>query len=356
MTFVKDQLKPLAEDGTALTREQAGEALTEILSGAVTDVEIAALVTVLATRGEQVAELSGFVDVMRQRATPVPLEPEERAELVDIVGTGGGGPLTFNISSAAALIAAAAGAKVAKHGNRAITSRCGAADVLEALGVPIELPPSLAAECLRATGFMFLYAPLYHPAMKALGPLRRALGFRTIFNLCGPLTNPAGARNQVIGVLAPSRVLLVGRTLVALGARRAFVVHGTDGLDELTTSGESIVARIEEADPTAPPAIKGARITPEMAGLTRATPEQAAEFIGGDVQTNASMLYDVLTGIPGPRREIALLNAAAALVAAGLADDLKEGVALGSEAIDSGQAAATLAKLRHFGAAHTTIQ
>jgi anthranilate phosphoribosyltransferase len=199
---------------------------------------------------------------------------------------------------------------------------------------------------------MFLYAPLYHPAMKALGPLRKALGFRTIFNLCGPLTNPAGARNQVIGVLAPSRVLLVARTLSALGAKRAFVVHGTDGIDELTTTGESVVARVEEAE-TGPPTLKGARVTPEMAGLPRATPEEAAQFTGGDVETNASMLYDVLTGIPGPRRDIVLLNAAAALVAAGLAFDLKEGVAMGAEAIDSGQAAATLAKLRQFSEKHS---
>ena len=352
MASLKEHLKPLAEDGTALTREQAAEALAEILAGGVPDVEIAALLTVLATRGEQVPELAGFVDVMRQRATPVPLDPEERANLVDIVGTGGGGPLTFNISSGAALIAAASGAKVAKHGNRAVTSRCGAADVLEALGVPIELSPELAAECLRETSFMFLYAPLYHPAMKALGPLRRALGFRTIFNLCGPLTNPAGARNQVIGVLAPSRVLLVGRTLAALGAKRAFVVHGTDGIDELTTTGESIVCRVEESG-DGPPALKGARITPEMAGLTRSTLDQ---FTGGDVETNAAHLYDILTAIPGPRRDIVLLNAAAALVAAGLAFDLKEGVAMGAEAIDSGQAAATLAKLRQFGAKHIRIQ
>jgi anthranilate phosphoribosyltransferase len=205
-------------------------------------VETAALLTVMATRGEQAAELAGFVEVMRRRVTPLPLTDAERDELVDVVGTGGGGPLTFNISSGAALVAAAAGAKVAKHGNRAVTSLCGAADVLEALGVPIELKPELAVECLRETGFMFLFAPLYHPAMKALGPLRRALGFRTIFNLCGPLTNPAGARAQVIGVLAPSRVLLVGRALVELGAKRAFIVHGTDGIDELTTTGESIVA------------------------------------------------------------------------------------------------------------------
>jgi anthranilate phosphoribosyltransferase len=249
-------------------------------------------------------------------------------------------------------VATAAGAKVAKHGNRAVTSLAGSADVLEALGVPISLGPELAAACLRETGFMFLFAPLYHPAMKALGPLRRALGFRTIFNLCGPLTNPAGARAQVIGVLAPSRVLLVGRALAALGARRAFVVHGTDGIDELTTTGESVVARIEEGDESEPgqaPRLKAARITPEMAGLPRTTLDQ---FTGGDVLTNASHLYDVFTGIPGPRRDIVLLNAAAALVAAGLAADLKEGVALGAEAIDSGQAAATLAKLRNFGEKH----
>jgi anthranilate phosphoribosyltransferase len=351
MASLKELLKPLAEDGAALTREQAADVLTEILTGSVPDVEIAALVTVLATRGEQAPELAGFVEVMRQRALPVPLDPQEREELVDIVGTGGGGPPTFNISSGAALVAAAAGAKVAKHGNRAVTSRCGAADVLEALGVPIELSPELAADCLRQTGFMFLYAPLYHPALKALGPLRRALGFRTIFNLCGPLTNPAGARNQVIGVLAPSRVLLVARTFALLGAKRAFVVHGTDGIDELTTTGESIVARVEEAE-DGPPTMKAARVTPELAGLPRATPEQFAQLAGGDVETNASLLYDVITAIPGPHRDIVLLNAAAALVAAGMVLDLKQGVAMAADAIDSGQAAATLAKLRQFGEKH----
>jgi len=346
MTRTKELLKPLAEDGAALTREQAAEVLTEILSGQVPEVETAALLAVMATRGEQAPELAGFVDVMRARVVPVPLTDPEREELVDCVGTGGGGPQTFNISCGAALVAAAAGAKVAKHGNRAVTSLCGAADVLEALGVPINMSPEIAVECLRETGFVFLFAPLYHPAMKDLGPLRRALGFRSIFNLCGPLTNPAGARAQVIGVLAPSRVLLVGRTLVALGARRAFVVHGSDGIDELTTSGESVVARIEETAPGQPPEIKAARITPEMAGVPRSTIEQ---FSGGDIETNTRLLYDILTGTPGPRRDIVLLNAAAALVAAGRAGDLKEGVAQGAEAIDSGQAAATLAKLRQFG-------
>ena len=349
MASVKELLKPLAEDGAALTREQAAYTLAQILDGNVPEVETAALLTVMATRGEQAPELAGFVEVMRNRVTPLPLTDAERDSLVDVVGTGGGGPLTFNISSGAALVAAAAGAKVAKHGNRAVTSLCGAADVLESLGVPIDLEPELAVQCLRETGFMFLFAPLYHPAMKVLGPLRRALGFRTILNLCGPLTNPAGARAQVIGVLAPSRVLLIGRTLVSLGAKRAFVVHGTDGIDELTTTGESIVARVEEPEDGATPTLKAARVTPEMAGLPRATLDQ---FTGGDVKTNAAHLYDVLTGIPGARRDIVLLNAAAARVAAGLVVDLKEGVRRGAEAIDSGEAAATLAKLRIFGAEH----
>ena len=348
MALLKELLRPMAEDGAALTRDQATRVLEEILAGVVPDVETAALLTVMATRGEQAPELAGFVDVMRRHSTPLPFTDEERAELVDCVGTGGGGPQTFNISCGAALVAAAAGAKVAKHGNRAVTSRCGAADVLEALGVPIELSPELAVACLRETGFVFLYAPLYHPAMKAVGPLRKALGFRTIFNLVGPLTNPAHARTQVIGVLAPSRVLLVGRALAELGARRAFVVHGTDGIDELTTTGESVVARVEE-NAEGKPELKAARVTPEMAGLTRSTLDQ---FTGGDVATNKAHLYDVITGIPGARRDIVLLNAAATLVAAGLAGDLKQGVAMGAEAIDAGEAAATLAKLQQFAARH----
>jgi anthranilate phosphoribosyltransferase len=348
LSFLKSLLKPLAEDGAALTREQSRAALAVILDEQVPEVETAALLTALATRGELAPELAGFVEEMRARATPIPLTEEERDQLVDTCGTGGGGPATFNISTGAALVAAAAGALVAKHGNRAVTSSCGSADVLEALGVPITLPPDLAAECLRETGFVFLYAPMLHPAMKAVAPLRRALGFRTIFNLCGPLTNPAHARSQVIGVLAPSRTLLVARTLVELGTtRRAFVVHGLDGLDELTLTGESIVVRVDfQADPAGGPAMKAARITPEMAGVPRATLE---ELSGGDAKDNASILYDIVTGIPGPRREIVLLNASAALVAAGLAEDLKEGVARSAEAIDSGQAAVTLQKLRLFG-------
>jgi anthranilate phosphoribosyltransferase len=346
MASLKDLLRPLAEDGAQLTREQAAGALRSIFSGEVPEVETAALLTVMATRGEQAPELAGFVETMRERAVPLPLTEQERDELVDTCGTGGGGPSTFNISTGAALVAAAAGAKVAKHGNRAVTSRAGSADVLEALGVPNALGPELAVACLRETGFVFLFAPVYHPAMKALWPLRRALGFRTIFNLCGPLTNPAGARAQVIGVLAPSRVLLVGRTLAALGARRAFVVHGTDGIDELTTTGESVVARVEETEPGSEPTLKAARVTPEMAGLPRAT---LADFTGGDAHASAAIILAILQGETGPRRDIVLLNAAAALVAAGVADDLKEGVARGAEAIDCGHAEAVLENLRQFG-------
>ena len=336
----------MAEDGTSMTREQAADALAAIFSGEVPEVEAAALLTVMATRGEQAAELAGFVETMRARVVPVPLTDHERGELVDTCGTGGGGPGTFNVSTGAALVAAAAGAKVAKHGNRAVTSRAGSADVLEALGVPISLGPEMAANCLRETGFMFLFAPVYHPAMKSVWPLRRALGFRTIFNLCGPLTNPAGARAQVIGVLAPSRVLLVARTLVQLGARRAFVVHGSDGIDELTTTTESVVARVEETGPGGEPTMKAARVTPEMAGLNRATLE---ELIGGDAQENAAILTEILAGAPGPKRDIVLFNAAAALVAAGITDDLKEGVERATEAVDSGHARSVLEDLRRFG-------
>jgi anthranilate phosphoribosyltransferase len=347
MASLKELLKPMTEIGTTLTREQARQALKDILAGEVSELEIAALLTAMATRGETSPELTGFAETMRELSVPVPLTVEERADLLDTCGTGGGGPETFNISTGAALVAAAAGAKVAKHGNRGVTSKCGSADVLEALGVSTALSPELAVECLRETGFMFLYAPALHPALKRVQPIRKALGFRTIFNLAGPLTNPAGARAQVIGVISPGRVLLVARALAELGVNRAFVVHGTDGMDELTLTGESIAARIEgrQLQENGEPALRAARIVPEMAGLGRAKLE---DFSGGDAATNASILYDIITGLKGPRRDIVLLNAAAALVAVGMADDLMDGVAQGAEAIDSGMAAVTLEKLRRF--------
>ena len=209
------------------------------------DLEIASLLTVFATRGETVEELTGFAEAMRALSLPVPLTDEERATLVDTCGTGGDGLGTFNISTGAALVAVAAGAKVAKHGNRAVTSYCGSADVLEAMGVPVALSPEQAVACLRATGFMFLYAPALHPALKRVQPIRKALGFRTIFNLAGPLTNPAGAPAQVMGVYSGAKVSLVAETMARLGVRHAFVVHGLDGLDELTLTGESSVAEVK---------------------------------------------------------------------------------------------------------------
>jgi len=333
--------------GANLSRAEAASAFDRMMSGEATPSQMGGLLMALRVRGETVDEITGAVTTMRAKMLSVKAPPDA----VDIVGTGGDASGSYNISTCAAFIVAGAGVPIAKHGNRAVTSQCGTADVLEALGVPIDLEPEQAVECLRETGFMFLFAPRYHPAMKAVGPLRRALGFRTIFNLCGPLTNPAGARTQVIGVLAPSKVLLVGRTLAELGAKRAFVVHGSDGIDELTTTGESVVARIVEVPGSPKPELKAARITPEMAGLER---RKLEEFTGGDVATNASLLYDVLTGIPGARRDIVLLNAAAALVAAGLANDLKQGVQMGAEAIDGGEAAATLAKLRQFGTRYAT--
>src|SRR5271154_4351913 len=293
MSTLEELLHSVGEDQRTLSREEARTALREMLTGSTSDAEIATLLTTLARRGESVDELTGFAETMRELAVPVPVTDAERALLIDTCGTGGDDRGTFNISTGAALVAAAAGALVAKHGNRAVTSRCGSADVLEALGVPITLPPDRAAECLRETGFVFLYAPMLHPAMMAVAPLRRALGFRTIFNLCGPLTNPAHARTQVVGVLAPSRALLVARTLIELQTtRRAFVVHGLDGLDELTLTGESITVRVE---PAAETPIKAARVTPEMAGIPRATLEELSGGEGPDYASdNASILYDVI--------------------------------------------------------------
>ena len=226
MSQLTELLKHVIEDHGTLTQPQACSALREILEGDATDIQIASLLTAIATRGPTVEELSGFVQAMRTMSRPIPLSEPERDQLVDTCGTGSDGQGTFNISTAAALVAAAAGVKVAKHGNRGLTSKCGSADVLEALGVPVELPPERAVECLRQTGFMFLYAPALHPAMKRVQPVRRALGFRTVFNLAGPLANPAGAKAQVVGVFAG--VDLVAESLARLGVRHAFVVHGRD--------------------------------------------------------------------------------------------------------------------------------
>src|ERR1700753_2430173 len=257
-------LKQVVEERATLSHEQAYSILREILEGDVSDTHIASLLTALAQRGATPEELAGFVQAMRDISSPIPLTQEERDQLVDTCGTGGDGHGTFNISTAAALVAAAAGVKIAKHGNRGLTSKCGSADVLEALGIPVDLEPEMAVECLRQTGFMFLYAPALHPAMKRVQPIRRALGFRTLFNLAGPLTNPAGARSQVVGVFAPGAVPLVAETLGRLGVRHAFVVHGRDGLDELTLNGLSDVAEVRDH------AIRNFTVEAAEAGLAQA--------------------------------------------------------------------------------------
>ena len=329
----------MVEDHGTLTQQQGCSVLREMLEGDASDIQIAALVTAIATRGPTVDELAGFVQALRAMAQPVPLSDTERDELVDTCGTGGDGHGTFNISTAAALVAAAAGVKVAKHGNRGVTSKCGSADVLEALGIPVELSPASAVDCLRQTGFMFLYAPSLHPAMKRVKPIRRALGFRTIFNLAGPLANPAGAKAQVVGVFAG--LDLVADSLARLGVRHAFVVRGRDGLDELTLNGVSEVAEVREHT------VRNFTLEAGDAGLQQA-PLSALQ--GCDAMGNASLIEKILQGEPGPRRDVVLLNAAAALVIAGRAVDFAAGVRCAADAIDSGAGLRLLAHLRKFAA------
>ncbi|QNI32111.1 anthranilate phosphoribosyltransferase [Alloacidobacterium dinghuense] len=342
MATFPDLLHSIQAGQRTLTRAEARTALREMLTGETSDAEIAELLTVLARRGETVEELTGFAETMRELAIPVPLTDQERSLLIDTCGTGGDDRGTFNISTGAALVAAAAGAKVAKHGNRAVTSKCGSADVLEALGIAVALPPELAVESLRAAGFMFLYAPALHPTMKRVLPVRRALGFRTIFNLAGPLTNPAGAPAQIMGVFAPDRVSLVAETMLHLGVRHAFVVHGSDGLDELTITGASHVAEVRGDEAS----WRASYVHPEDAGLSRASLSELAG--GATAAENAATLERIFAGEKGPKRDIVLLNAAAALVAGRIATDLREGAERAAEAIDSGAARKTVTKLRMF--------
>jgi anthranilate phosphoribosyltransferase len=340
---LQPHLKQLIEGRTTLSREDARDLMQQILSGQLTDIEIAALLGALAARGETPAEIAGFVEAMRAAATVFPLEPSERELLVDTCGTGGDASRTFNISTAAALVAAAAGATIAKHGNRAITSQCGSADVLEALGIPIDITPAESTARLRRYRFAFLHAPSLHPAMKAVMPVRRALGVRTVFNLLGPLTNPAGAPAQVMGVYAPHLVPLVAEAMAQLGTRHAFVVHGeaaipgAPGLDEISIFGPTHIAEVHNG------IVSLSTITPEDAGLTRAPAES---LIGGDAQTNAAILTAIFSGEQGPRRDVVLLNAAAVLVAADLTPDLPTGVALASQTIDTGKVTNLIANLR----------
>ena len=335
-------LKRIIEDREILSRTDAAELLRTILRGESTDLEIAALLGSLATRGPASTEIAGFVDTMREAATLVPLTQAERTLLVDTCGTGADLSGTFNISTAAALVAAAAGAglMVAKHGNRAVTSQCGSADVLEALGIPVGLSPGEGAASLRKHRFAFFHAPTLHPAMKKVMPVRRALGIRTIFHLVGPLSNPAGASAQVMGVYARDFVGLAAEAMVILNTRHAFVVHGETGdrgMDEFSISGPSHFAEVHNGIVTL------GTITPEDVGLTRAPIENLQ---GGDAGTNAQILRAIFSGETGPRRDIVLLNAAAVLVTAELAPDLPTGIALAAKAIDTGAVTALVSALR----------
>jgi anthranilate phosphoribosyltransferase len=350
MPALQAHLKRVVEEHRNLTRDEARQTLNAILTGepdAVSDFEIGALLTAIATRGETVDELTGFAQAMRALSLPIPLTADERAALVDTCGTGGDGLGTFNISTGAALVATAAGAKVAKHGNRGITSKCGSADVLEAMGVPVALTPQQSADCLRATGFTFLYAPALHPAMKRVQPIRRALGFRTIFNLAGPLTNPAEAPAQIMGVYSPAKLDVAAGAMARLGIRFGRVVHARNGIDEIALSPTDTIV-VRSVSDHGPPHAMSAHVVPEDAGLS---PADLAALQGGDTpQTNAAILEAILIGEEkGPKRDVVLLNAAAALEAVGLAADLREGVARAAEAIDSGAARATLRALREFG-------
>lgn len=330
-----------ATAGHALTREEARAALREILTGDAPDERIARLLTAMAERGESAEELAGFAESMRELSIPVPFTSEERLSLVDTCGTGGAGDGTFNISTASALVAAAAGAKVAKHGNRAITSKCGSADVLEAMQIPVALTPQQSVDCLRATGFAFLYAPALHPAMKRVQPIRRAIGRRTIFNLAGPLTNPAGANAQVMGVYSADKIDVAAHALALLGVRHALVVHGAGGLDELTLTGPSEVAEVRQGE------VSHYHLQPEQTGLARCT---LADLQGADTADgNAAILQKIFAGEPGPRRDIVLLNAAAALLVSRLAANLRDGIAQCAAAIDAGAVEQTVLQLREFG-------
>jgi len=337
MSQLAPLLKHVVEDHGTLTQPQGHAALRQMLEGDATDVEIASLLTAIAHRGPTAEELSGFVQAMRALSRPLPLTDLEREQLVDTCGTGGDGHGTFNISTASALVAAAAGVKIAKHGNRALTSKCGSADVLEALGVPVDCDPETAVECLRQTGFMFLYAPALHPALKRVQPIRRALGFRTIFNLAGPLANPAGARAQLVGVYSSGAVSLVAETLARLNVRHAFVVHGRDGLDELTLNGMSDVAEVRDH------VIRSFTLEPGEAGLPQAP---LSALTACDARGSAAIIEKILAGEPGPPRDVVLLNAAAALVIAGRAADFAAGVRAAAGAIDSGAGLRLLAQLR----------
>jgi anthranilate phosphoribosyltransferase len=330
-----DELKAViakVASGAAMSRDEASAVFDRMMSGEATPSQMGGLLMGLRVRGETVDEITGAVTAMRAKMIRV----EAPADAIDVVGTGGDASGSYNISTCAAFIVAGCGVPVAKHGNRALSSKSGAADVLQALGVRIDLDPEQISHCIREAGIGFMFAPAHHPATKNVAATRVELGTRTIFNLLGPVSNPAGVRRQMVGVFSRQWVEPIAQVLANLGSQAAWVVHGSDGLDEITTAGSTTVAALENGH------VRSFEITPEEAGLQRSRPEALR---GGDAETNARALLDVLKGKPGPFRDVALFNAAAALVVAERAHDLRSGVAIAQEAVMSGAATGRLERL-----------
>jgi anthranilate phosphoribosyltransferase len=323
-------------EGRSLTRDEAREVMGVVMRGEATPAQIGGLLVGLRAKGETVDEITGFAEAMREHVLPV---RPTRAPLVDVVGTGGDGARTFNLSTAAAIVAAAGGAAVAKHGNRAASSACGSADVLEELGLALELPPERIAASIDDHGFGFMFARVHHPAMRHAAPVRQELGTRTVFNVLGPLANPAGARDGVFGVYSAELARTYAEALAGLGARRAIVVHGSGAIDELSPAGPNLVVEVVDGD------IRESAIDPRDVGIAPCDP---GELRGGTPPENAAAIRRVLEGEPGARRDAVVLNAAGALVAAGVADDLADGVVLAARALDTGEAGATLEELVGF--------
>jgi anthranilate phosphoribosyltransferase len=352
---ILDALHRIANHRQSLSREEAHAVMTEVLTGQCSDAQIAALLVALHMKGETVEEIVGFAEAIRAAAIPLELHANSvldasgtgrdalrdslRDSLIDTCGTGGDASGTFNISTATAFVVAGAGVRVAKHGNRGVTSKCGSADVMEALGVNINLPIAQIAACLEQVGIAFLFAPAMHSAMKHVQTARRELRLRTVFNLLGPLTNPARATCQVVGVYSADLVEKLAEALSMLGLHRALVVHGSDGLDEITITGPTRIGEVREGQ------VHSYEVTPEEFGLQRASLE---DISGGDAALNATLIREVLAGKKSARRDVVLLNAAAALVAAGRADHLRDAVPLAADAIDSGAAEQKLDALIKF--------
>jgi anthranilate phosphoribosyltransferase len=341
--MIQDALAKLL-DGHDLGRADARAVMSEIMRGEATPAQIGGFLVALRLKGETADEIAGCAEAMREHALAV---HPKREDLVDTAGTGGDGGRTFNISTAAALVAAAAGAGVAKHGNRAVSSASGSADVLEALGFQLELPPERIARSIDELGFGFLFAPTHHPAMRHAAPVRRELAARTVFNVLGPLTNPAGARAQVVGVYAAELVPTIADVLARLGARRAFVVHGAEGIDELSPAGPNLVCEVVDGG------VRSREIDPLELGVPRCAPE---ELRGGSPDENAAAIRAVFAGGDGGRRSAILLNAAGAIAAGGHAKDLRDGLGYAREALDSGAAAERLDALAEFSRAENSAR